>query len=81
MLGSMLQKMDRPLACSAARIAVKSNAGRSRRRLATNTAVMAVGGFGGSDPEPSLTQFQADVAAHEIGHCIAPDKPWWSWVR
>lgn len=31
---------------------------------------MAIGGFGGSDPVPSLTQFQSDVADHEIGYYV-----------
>ena len=34
---------------------------------------MAIGGFSGSDPVPSLNQFQDDVANHRIGYYIAPD--------
>ena len=34
---------------------------------------MAIGGFTGADPVPTLSQFQADVAAHEIGYYIKPD--------
>ncbi len=32
---------------------------------------MAVGGFNGSDPSPTLAQFQAHVAAGEIHYFIA----------
>ena len=35
-------------------------------QLATQDPVMAVGGFNGSDPSPTLAQFQAHVAAGEI---------------
>ncbi|WP_233209178.1 glycosyltransferase family 39 protein [Mycobacterium sp. ENV421] len=52
--------------------AVNGSSAAAGYELATNTAVMAIGGFGGSDPVPSLTQFQADVAAHQIGYYIAP---------
>ena len=34
--------------------------------LSSETSVMAIGGFNGSDPSPTLEQFQADVAAHRI---------------
>ena len=40
--------------------------------LSTDTAVMAIGGFGGSDPAPTLGEFQQDVAKHRIGYYIAP---------
>ncbi|KDE99662.1 mannosyltransferase [Mycolicibacterium aromaticivorans JS19b1 = JCM 16368] len=52
--------------------AVNGSSAAAGYELATNTAVMAIGGFGGSDPVPSLTQFRADVAAHQIGYYIAP---------
>jgi hypothetical protein len=39
--------------------------------LATNTAVMGIGGFTGSDPSPTLAQFQNYVAAGEISYFIA----------
>jgi 4-amino-4-deoxy-L-arabinose transferase-like glycosyltransferase len=41
--------------------------------LATNTPVMAVGGFTGSDPVPTLSQFQQYVANHQVTYFIAPD--------
>ncbi|HTX01969.1 MAG TPA: glycosyltransferase family 39 protein [Acidimicrobiales bacterium] len=40
-------------------------------QLATGDAVMAIGGFNGTDPDPSLAQFEADVAEHEIHWFIA----------
>jgi 4-amino-4-deoxy-L-arabinose transferase-like glycosyltransferase len=40
--------------------------------LSTNTAVMAIGGFIGIDPVPTLGEFQQDVANHRITYYIAP---------
>ena len=45
---------------------------RPALELSTNTAVMAIGGFGGSDPAPTLGEFQQDVANHRITYYIAP---------
>jgi hypothetical protein len=39
--------------------------------LATGEAVMAIGGFNGSDPAPTLAQFQAYVSAGQIHYFIA----------
>jgi 4-amino-4-deoxy-L-arabinose transferase-like glycosyltransferase len=39
-------------------------------QLATELPVMAVGGFNGSDPSPTLAQFQAYVAAGQIHYFI-----------
>jgi len=39
--------------------------------LATGDAVMAIGGFNGSDPAPTLAEFQADVSQGEIHYFIA----------
>jgi hypothetical protein len=39
-------------------------------QLATSQPVMAVGGFNGSDPSPTLAQFQAWVAAGRIHYFI-----------
>jgi 4-amino-4-deoxy-L-arabinose transferase-like glycosyltransferase len=38
--------------------------------LSTGTAVMAIGGFSGSDPVPTLSQFQDDVAQHKVAYYI-----------
>ena len=40
-------------------------------QLATGLPVMALGGFNGSDPTPTLAQFQALVAAHQVRYFIA----------
>jgi 4-amino-4-deoxy-L-arabinose transferase-like glycosyltransferase len=39
-------------------------------QLATQEPVMAIGGFNGSDPSPTLAQFKADVAAGKIHYFI-----------
>ncbi|WP_328302614.1 ArnT family glycosyltransferase [Actinomycetospora sp. NBC_00405] len=39
--------------------------------LASGTAVMAIGGFTGSDAAPSLAQFQAYVAAGDVHYVVA----------
>ena len=40
-------------------------------QLATGDPVMAVGGFNGTDPSPTLAEFQAHVAAGDIHWFIA----------
>ncbi len=40
-------------------------------QLATGKAVMAIGGFNGTDPSPTLTQFEAWVKAGKIHYFIA----------
>jgi hypothetical protein len=42
-------------------------------QLGSGEPVMAIGGFNGSDPAPSLAEFKARVAAHEIHYFIASD--------
>jgi hypothetical protein len=39
-------------------------------QLASGEAVMPIGGFNGSDPSPTLAQFQDDVAAGRIHYLI-----------
>jgi 4-amino-4-deoxy-L-arabinose transferase-like glycosyltransferase len=39
--------------------------------LSTNTAVMAIGGFSGTDPTPTLAQFTDDVANHRVAYYVA----------
>ncbi len=41
--------------------------------LATGEPVMAIGGFNGTDPAPTLAQFEHDVADHEIQFFLAPN--------
>ncbi len=52
--------------------AIDRSSPASTLELSTDTAVMAIGGFGGSDPVPTLAQFQQDVANHRITYYIAP---------
>jgi len=40
-------------------------------QLATGKAIMAIGGFNGTDPSPTLVQFERDVAAHRVHYFIA----------
>ena len=40
--------------------------------LSTGTAVMAIGGFSGTDPVPTLPQFQDYVARHRVAYYLAP---------
>jgi 4-amino-4-deoxy-L-arabinose transferase-like glycosyltransferase len=40
--------------------------------LASDTSVMGLGGFSGSDPTPSLDQFRADVGAHLVRYYVTP---------
>ena len=42
--------------------------------LSTDTAVMAIGGFGGIDPTPTLSEFQQDVANHRITYYVEYDQ-------
>jgi hypothetical protein len=39
--------------------------------LGTDTAVMAIGGWGGSDDAPTLAEFQSQVAAGQISYFVA----------
>ncbi len=51
--------------------ATMGSQGAANLELRTGTAVMAIGGFIGSDPSPTLQQFQAYVANGEIHYFIA----------
>jgi 4-amino-4-deoxy-L-arabinose transferase-like glycosyltransferase len=53
--------------------AVNGSSTAASLELSTNTAVMAIGGFSGSDPVPSLSQFQQYVAGDRVTYYIAPD--------
>jgi 4-amino-4-deoxy-L-arabinose transferase-like glycosyltransferase len=53
--------------------AIKRSSPAAALELATRTPVMAVGGFLGIDPVPTLRQFQDYVAHHRIGYYIVPD--------
>jgi 4-amino-4-deoxy-L-arabinose transferase-like glycosyltransferase len=44
-------------------------------QLATQQPIMSIGGFNGTDPSPTLAQFQADVAAGKIHYFIGGGGP------
>lgn len=50
--------------------ATVSSMNAAEYQLATDLPVMPIGGFNGTDPSPTLAQFQADVAAHRIHYFI-----------
>jgi 4-amino-4-deoxy-L-arabinose transferase-like glycosyltransferase len=50
--------------------AIERSSPAAALELATNTDVMAIGGFGGSDPMPSLADFQKYVANHRVTYYI-----------
>jgi 4-amino-4-deoxy-L-arabinose transferase-like glycosyltransferase len=53
---------------TAAAVGANSAAGY---QLASSQAIMAIGGFNGTDPTPTLAQFQAYVRAHAVHYFIA----------
>jgi 4-amino-4-deoxy-L-arabinose transferase-like glycosyltransferase len=48
--------------------------GVSSLELKTGASIMAIGGFTGSDNSPTLAQFQAYVADHQVRYFIASDR-------
>jgi 4-amino-4-deoxy-L-arabinose transferase-like glycosyltransferase len=63
-----LLRQDTTSTWAAAAIGSNSAAGV---QLASGRPVMAIGGFNGSDPSPTLAEFQADVAAGKIHYFLA----------
>ncbi|MFN6542307.1 ArnT family glycosyltransferase [Mycolicibacterium nivoides] len=53
--------------------AINRSGAASGLELSTDTAVMAIGGFTGSDPAPTLDQFQTFVADRKITYYILPE--------
>jgi 4-amino-4-deoxy-L-arabinose transferase-like glycosyltransferase len=53
--------------------ALKRAAPAAELELSTRTPVMAIGGFLGIDPAPTLGQFQDYVNQHQIGYFVVPD--------
>jgi 4-amino-4-deoxy-L-arabinose transferase-like glycosyltransferase len=49
--------------------------------LATNTPVMAIGGFSGGDPTPTLNQFIDDVHQHRVRYYIVEEDKGISWFH
>ena len=50
--------------------AINRSSSAASLELSTDTAVMAIGGFSGSDPVPTLSEFQDDVAQHKVAYYI-----------
>jgi 4-amino-4-deoxy-L-arabinose transferase-like glycosyltransferase len=55
--------------------AIERSSSAAGLELATHTALMAIGGFSGTDPVPTLKQFQDDVARHQIGYYLVEKAP------
>ncbi|MCV7363897.1 glycosyltransferase family 39 protein [Mycolicibacterium neworleansense] len=53
--------------------AINRSGAASGLELSTDTAVMAIGGFTGTDPAPTLEQFQNYVADRQITYYILPE--------
>ncbi len=51
--------------------AIDRSSSAAALELSTSTAVMAIGGFSGTDPTPTLPQFQDDVARHRVGYYLS----------
>ena len=47
-----------------------SSNGAAPLQLASGDSVMAIGGFNGTDPAPTLAQFERYVADHEIHYFV-----------
>jgi 4-amino-4-deoxy-L-arabinose transferase-like glycosyltransferase len=67
-LVTLLQKNASGYRWVAAVVGANSAAGL---QLGTGDAVMAIGGFNGTDPTPTLAQFEADVAARKIHYFVS----------
>ncbi|WP_067895556.1 ArnT family glycosyltransferase [Nocardia vaccinii] len=50
--------------------AVNGSSSAAGLELQSGAAVMAIGGFSGNDPTPTLAEFQADVKAGKIGYYV-----------
>jgi 4-amino-4-deoxy-L-arabinose transferase-like glycosyltransferase len=66
-LDAILESTDTPWSA-----AIDRSSSAAGLELATGTAVMAIGGFSGTDPTPTLQQFQDDVSRHQIAYYLAP---------
>jgi 4-amino-4-deoxy-L-arabinose transferase-like glycosyltransferase len=50
--------------------AINRSSNAAALELSTNTAVMAIGGFSGNDPVPTLNEFIDDVHSHRVSYYI-----------
>ncbi|MFI5783019.1 ArnT family glycosyltransferase [Nocardia sp. NPDC051570] len=64
-LAAMLSATDSTWAA-----AINGSSAAAGLELQSDKAVMAIGGFSGSDPTPTLAQFQQDVKAGKVGYYI-----------
>jgi 4-amino-4-deoxy-L-arabinose transferase-like glycosyltransferase len=55
--------------------AIGRSSSAAELELSTGTAVMAIGGFSGIDPVPTLSQFQAEVAQHKVTYYVIRSTP------
>jgi hypothetical protein len=53
--------------------AINRSSSAANLELSTDTAVMAIGGFSGTDPVPTLSEFEDDVAQHKVAYYITVD--------
>lgn len=66
-LDALLEKTDTPWSA-----AIDRSLPAASLELSTGTAVMAIGGFSGTDPAPTLRQFKDDVDHHRVAYYLAP---------
>jgi hypothetical protein len=66
---ALVDLLERDTTSTWAAAAIGSNSAAGVQ-LASGRPVMAIGGFNGSDPSPTLAQFQADVAAGRIHYFL-----------
>ncbi len=66
-LDALLEATDTPWSA-----AIDRSTSAAGLELATGTSVMAIGGFSGTDPTPTLQQFQDYVARHQVAYYLAP---------
>jgi hypothetical protein len=50
--------------------AISRSSSAASLELSTDTAVMAIGGFSGTDPVPTLSEFKDDVAQHKVAYYV-----------
>jgi 4-amino-4-deoxy-L-arabinose transferase-like glycosyltransferase len=64
-LDALLRKNTSPWAA-----AMQMSAYASQVELSSLRPIMSIGGYWGTDPSPSLSEFQQDVSRHEIGYYL-----------
>ncbi|MFG1934903.1 ArnT family glycosyltransferase [Mycobacterium sp. NPDC048908] len=64
-LSAILKNSDTEWSAAVLRSSIAANL-----ELSSGTAVMAIGGFSGSDPVPTLSEFKDDVARHKVAYYL-----------